>query len=62
MTEKKNQVSEVKEFVSKHSLEKALLISQIFSMIAIPVVLTLIGYWVQRGVQDQQIKRGGCRS
>lgn len=57
MAEKENEDSEIKEFVSKSSLEKALLISQIFSMIAIPVVLALIGYWVQRGVQDQQIKR-----
>lgn len=57
MAEKENEESAIKEFVSKSSLEKALLISQIFSMIAIPVVLALIGYWVQRGVQDQQIKR-----
>ncbi|WP_095191216.1 hypothetical protein [Pseudomonas sp. Irchel 3E19] len=45
------------ESVSELTLKKALLLSQIFSMIAIPVVLALIGYWVQRGVQDQQIKR-----
>ena len=57
MTEKKNEGSEIQELVSKPALEKALLISQIFSMIAIPVVLAIIGYWVQRGVQDQQIKR-----
>lgn len=55
MTEKENFVSQ--ELVSETALKKALLLSQIFSMIAIPVVLALIGYWVQRSVQDQQIKR-----
>lgn len=55
--ENKSKDSHSQEFFSESALKKALLFSQIFSMIAIPVVLALIGYWVQRGVQDQQIKR-----
>lgn len=57
MTEKNSEEFNSQELVSELALKKALLLSQIFSMIAIPVVLALIGYWVQRGVQDQQIKR-----
>lgn len=57
MSKFKSKGSSNREMVSKTALEKALLISQIFSMIAIPVVLAAIGYWVQRGIQDQQIKR-----
>jgi hypothetical protein len=43
MTEKKNDGSEIQELVSKPALEKILLVSQIFSMITIPVVLAIIG-------------------
>lgn len=50
-------MTDAREIISRPVLEKALLLSQIFSMIAIPVVLAIIGYWVQRGIQDQQIKR-----
>lgn len=56
-----NEESEVRlrgsELFSKESLEKLLLVTQIFSMLAIPVLLALIGYWVQKGIQEQQIKR-----
>lgn len=45
------------KYFSKRGLEKALLISQIISMLAIPIVLAFIGYWVQKGLQDQQVKR-----
>ncbi|NHN69933.1 MULTISPECIES: NlpC/P60 family protein [Pseudomonas] len=57
MTDKEKENLVPQELVSETALKKALLFSQIFSMIAIPVVLALIGYWVQRSVQDQQIKR-----
>lgn len=55
--ENKSKGSNSQELFSETALKKALLFSQVFSMIGIPVVLALIGYWVQRGVQDQQIKR-----
>lgn len=45
------------KYFSKHGLEKGLLISQIISMLAIPIVLAVIGYWVQKSLQDQQVKR-----
>ncbi|PHN31373.1 hypothetical protein [Pseudomonas sp. ICMP 460] len=38
-------------------LSRLLVLSQIFSILAIPVVLALIGFWVQRSLQEQQIKR-----
>lgn len=38
-------------------LARGLVVSQIVSILAIPVVLALIGYWVQQTLQDQQIKR-----
>lgn len=41
----------------KVRLEKWVLVSQIFSLVAIPVVLAVVGYWVQRTLQDQQIER-----
>lgn len=38
-------------------LSRLLAISQIISVLAIPVVLALVGFWVQRSLQEQQIKR-----
>lgn len=38
-------------------LSRLLVLSQIFSILAIPVVLALVGFWVQRSLQEQQIKR-----
>lgn len=38
-------------------LSRLLAVSQIISVLAIPVVLALVGFWVQRSLQEQQIKR-----
>ncbi|MCH5532852.1 hypothetical protein L6216_01535 [Pseudomonas syringae pv. syringae] len=38
-------------------LSRFLVLSQIFAMLAIPVVLAFVGFWVQRSLQEQQIKR-----
>lgn len=38
-------------------LARVLVVSQIVSLLAIPVVLAVIGFWVQRSLQEQQIKR-----
>lgn len=38
-------------------LSRLLVLSQIFSILAVPVVLALVGFWVQRSLQEQQIKR-----
>lgn len=43
--------------VWKRRLEKGVLIAQIFSLVAIPIVLAAVGYWVQRTLQNQQIER-----
>ncbi|WP_122564449.1 hypothetical protein [Pseudomonas viridiflava] len=39
------------------ALARMLVVSQIVSILAIPVVLALAGFWVQQSLQDQQIKR-----
>lgn len=39
------------------ALARMLVVSQIVSILAIPVVLALVGFWVQQSLQDQQIKR-----
>ncbi len=39
------------------TLARMLVVSQIVSILAIPVVLALVGFWVQQSLQDQQIKR-----
>lgn len=39
------------------TLARILVVSQIVSILAIPIVLALVGFWVQRSLQDQQIKR-----
>jgi cell wall-associated NlpC family hydrolase len=39
------------------TLARMLVVSQILSILAIPVVLALVGFWVQQSLQDQQIKR-----
>lgn len=38
-------------------LSRLLVVTQIVSMLAIPVVLAVVGFWVQRSLQEQQIKR-----
>jgi hypothetical protein len=38
-------------------LSRVLVVSQIISMLAVPVVLAVVGFWVQRSLQEQQIKR-----
>lgn len=43
--------------VWKLRLEKGALIAQIFSLVAIPIVLAAVGYLVQRTLQNQQIER-----
>jgi|LNAP01.1.fsa_nt_gb hypothetical protein len=39
------------------ALARILVVSQIVSILAIPIVLALVGFWVQQSLQDQQIKR-----
>lgn len=39
------------------ALSRTLVAAQILSILAIPVVLALVGYWVQASLQEQQIKR-----
>lgn len=39
------------------ALARILVGSQIVSILAIPIVLALVGFWVQQTLQDQQIKR-----
>ncbi|MBX8557015.1 C40 family peptidase [Pseudomonas cichorii] len=38
-------------------LSRLLVVSQIITMLAVPVVLAVVGFWVQRSLQEQQIKR-----
>lgn len=38
------------------ALARMLVVSQVVSILAIPVVLALVGFWVQQSLQDQQIK------
>ncbi|MCO8163888.1 hypothetical protein NJC38_17175 [Pseudomonas sp. 21LCFQ010] len=38
-------------------LSRLLVVTQIVSMLAIPVVLAVVGFSVQRSLQEQQIKR-----
>lgn len=38
-------------------LKRGVLISQIFSLATLPLVLALIGHWVQSSLQNQQIER-----
>jgi len=38
-------------------LANALIVSQIVSLLAVPVVLAVAGFWVQRTLQEQQIRR-----
>jgi hypothetical protein len=45
------------EAVTESFLRKALLISQIFAMVAIPVILAIVGYFLQNNLQGEQIKR-----
>ncbi|MCS3467920.1 cell wall-associated NlpC family hydrolase [Pseudomonas sp. JUb42] len=39
------------------TLARMLVVAQIVSILAIPIVLALVGFWVQQSLQDQQIKR-----
>lgn len=41
----------------EQKLSRLLVVSQIISVLAIPVVLALVGFWVQHSLQEQQIKR-----
>lgn len=43
--------------VVDQKLSRLLVVSQIITMLAVPVVLAVVGFWVQRSLQEQQIKR-----
>lgn len=43
--------------IGSRRLANALIVSQIVSLLAVPVVLAVAGFWVQRSLQEQQIRR-----
>jgi cell wall-associated NlpC family hydrolase len=43
--------------VGSRRLANALIVSQIVSLLALPIVLALAGFWVQKSLQEQQIRR-----
>ena len=50
-----------KEWVSERTLQKGVLIAQIISMLAIPIVVAFVGFFIQKAVQGETIKRDYVR-